>query len=345
MRTLGKILAGICAVLFVVSGVIALVLFNIERKAFSSETFKRVFAEQGLYESAPSILASALRASAENSDDASGFETILSREDWEIVISSLLPPDELESLTNQLLDSAFDFINGKTNSITITLLPFKRHMVSDAGVQAFQQILLAQPDCTAGQLLQMAQSAISPGEGLILCNPPAEIMGMITPLIETQLQFMTISIPDDMTLVSAKRLGPERDFRPRLNRMRAFMQLTPLLPLFFLTAITVLAVRSLEEWLRWWGIPFIITGILGALIGFSGAPIIRSLIQRMILQGSADMPVVLLDVMRNVGASLVRQILQPVAVEGTIMAILGIGMTLGAACLPKKEKTKQSIVA
>ena len=38
MKTFGKVLAGICAILFVISGVTAITFFNIERRAFSSET-------------------------------------------------------------------------------------------------------------------------------------------------------------------------------------------------------------------------------------------------------------------------------------------------------------------
>jgi len=62
-----KIIAGICAVLFVISGVIALFAFNIESKAFNSATYKQAFENQNLYERMPEILANALHTSiAEN---------------------------------------------------------------------------------------------------------------------------------------------------------------------------------------------------------------------------------------------------------------------------------------
>jgi len=53
LQTLGKFIAGICAVLFIITGVMALVLFNIERKAFSSTTYKQAFENQNLYARMP----------------------------------------------------------------------------------------------------------------------------------------------------------------------------------------------------------------------------------------------------------------------------------------------------
>ena len=50
MGTFGKFLAAICAILFIVTSVLVLLLINIESKAFSSATYKQAFADQGLYQ-------------------------------------------------------------------------------------------------------------------------------------------------------------------------------------------------------------------------------------------------------------------------------------------------------
>jgi len=190
IKQIGNGLAGICAILFIASSVIALLLFNIERKAFSSETYKRAFEDQKLYERMPGVLAISLSTSLAETGNANPLLNLLSAEDWERSITTLLPPDELKAITDQVLDSTFDYLNGKTDSAVISLLPIKGRLNSEAGVQAVTGLLQAQPDCTTEQLLQIGISALTGGD-IVLCNPPAEVMGLMTPLIGSQLQFMT----------------------------------------------------------------------------------------------------------------------------------------------------------
>ena len=114
------------------------------------------------------------------------------------------------------------------------------------------------------------------------------------------------------------------------------MQLTPAIPLVLLLAITIFAVRSLKEWLRWWGWPFIITGILSALLAIVGSPVVRLFMERVILHGNADMPPVFLDMMRGVVDSLTHLILRPIVFEGIILSLVGIGMVVTAYFLSRK---------
>jgi hypothetical protein len=89
----------------------------------------------------------------------------------------------------------------------------------------------------------------------------------------------------------------------------------------------------LKGWLNWWGIPFLITGVLGAFLGLVGAPIVRFFMETFILQGNANMPAVFLDMMRNVVGSIASLILKPIAIEGIILALIGAGMVAVAIFL------------
>jgi hypothetical protein len=330
MKEIGKVIAGICAFFFVLSGAGALLLFNIERKAFSSETYKQAFKEQGLYAQAPSLIANLMIESANEPGKATVLSTVLNKDELAFVISSLLPPAEIEAMTNGALDSTFAFISGETDSVVISLLPIKQNMAGEGGLRALTQILQTQPDCTMEQLLQMGAGLLSPNSGLMMCNPPQEVLQMVMPLIESQLQFMTSGIPNELTLITAGR-ADSSNFRVRLDRIRTVMKLTFLLPLFLLLALTLFAVRSLNDWLKWWGIPFFITGLLTILLALIGAPLIRFFMETAILQGNANTPIVLLDTMQSVSGSLARQILKPVAIQGLVLAVLGAGMVFGIA--------------
>jgi len=322
MIKIDKTLSVICASLFVITGLIALFLFNIEQKAFSAETFKQTFKAQGLYESVPSLLTSALKIANDPSDSLA----TLNQDQMELFIRSLLPPNEMEAFTNSVFDSAFDYINGKTDSISISMLPFKQNMTGDAGVKAFQQILTTQPACTAEQILNMSIGVLLSNQTMILCNPPKETLDLMAPLIASQLQSVSLGIPNELTLFTADQADSTHGFRPSLNRIRAIMKLSPVLPLFFLFILTLMKIRDLDEWLRWWGIPFIILGAFGTFLAIIGAPITRILIDTVISHGNSDLPTILINVFRDMTGALTRQILKPVMIEGLIFLSLGSGM-------------------
>jgi len=93
----------------------------------------------------------------------------------------------------------------------------------------------------------------------------------LQPIIEKEIgTAMRLMIPEEVTLIS-----PEVDDSKSLqdlNDLRMLMRLSPILPMVLLLMITIVAVRSLSDWLYWWGIPFWIAGLFSlALIIVSGA--------------------------------------------------------------------------
>jgi hypothetical protein len=332
MKQIGSFLATLSAGLFILSGLMAITLFNIDQKAFSPETYKAAFKEQGLYAAGPTIFTDMIYSSVEDSGNASMLLSLINKDQMSFVISSLLPPNELEALMDGVFDSFFSFLNDETDSISIPLVSIKQHIVSEGGVQVFTQILRMQPECTPEQILQMGFGFLSSSATLMMCKPPDEVMNLVTPLIQTQLQVIASNFPDQLAIAGSDLAGLI-EFRTRLNKVRAVMRITPVIPLFFLLAIVIFAVRSLKGWLNWWGIPFLITGVLGAFLGLVGAPIVRFFMETFILQGNANMPAVFLDMMRNVVGSIASLILKPIAIEGIILALIGAGMVAVAIFL------------
>ncbi len=66
METFKKSLAGLFAVLFVMSAVFALLLFNFEREGFSAETYRKAFAKDDFYNRLPTVLAEAMVTTDQN---------------------------------------------------------------------------------------------------------------------------------------------------------------------------------------------------------------------------------------------------------------------------------------
>ncbi len=332
-----KILAGVCAFLFVVSGFAAILFANAERKAFSPETYKQAFKQQGLYDDAAGVFTGTVMTYAEEADSILGLISVLDRDELEVVISALLPPAELETVTDGFLDSVFNYLDMKTDSVTISLRSIKQNLAGEGGALAISQILQAQPDCTAEQLLQMGLGALSSDQGMILCKPPEEMMGLVMPLAEAQLQLLSRSLPDELPIVTAKQNEPSQDFRPRLKTIRTVMKLSLLLPLVFLLAITFLVVRSLDDWLRWWGIPLLITGILVTLTAMLVAPFAPSMVETLFSQSSFNMPAVFSELVRDVAGSLTREIFRPVAIQGIALTLIGAVMVVVNAVLNRNN--------
>jgi hypothetical protein len=327
MELIRKTIAALCSILLIISGLIALLAFNIEWYTFDSSVYKRAFEKQNLYARTPEILATALFSTISANPTADPYLKELTLEDWTGTIASILPPDELKVLTNSALDSVFDYLNDRTDSAVITLLPIKARLTGPAGVELIQKILSAQPPCTAEQLLQIGKGLLA-GD-IALCNPPPELAGLMTPLIESQLQLLSFSIPNEVTLVASVSGDSSADPRARLRQVRTLMTITPVFPLFFLFCLTIFGVRSLMDWLQWWGYPFGIIGALGSLIGLVGAPLLGFIVQSILeFYSSGFLPPILFSALRETLSAVTGEILQPVLLEGLILASLGFGMVL-----------------
>ena len=337
MQTLGKFLAALCAVLFVMSTVIVLLLFNIERKAFSSETYKQAFANQELYQRIPAMLASMLTTSIAGNQNAIPLLKSLTVADWQTSISTLLPSDELNALADNTLDATFDYLNNKTDSAAISLVPVKTHLVGESGLQVVRQFLSLQPQCTTEQLTQMALGLL--GGQVILCNPPEEAMGLMAPFIQTQLQAMTSLIPDQLAFIPGTSSNTPNDPRLKLNAVRSAIKLTPFIPVLFLFGIAVFAVRTLREWLIWWGWPILITGVISVFTALVGSPLIGWILQLLIQnQGTIFIPSILATSLGETASAVARQMLAPVVIEGFILALLGLGMVIASTFISRQIK-------
>jgi len=338
LQTIGKFTAGICAFLVIFTGVIALLLFNIERKAFSSTTYKQAFEKQNLYQRMPAILASAVSTTVTQNPNLPTFVKTLTVANWEATIASILPPQELKAITDETLDSIFDYINRRSDSVVISVLPLKGHLVGPSGVEVVKQILRAQPACTPEQLQAIALGFLTGGD-ILLCSPPEDVMALLTPVIESQIQFLSGAIPDQITLVPESLSGTPSDPRPRLNNLRLLLLFSPLLPVAFLIALTIFAVRDLKSWLNWWGWPLMLTGMASLLLAWLGSPFVGLIVRGFIqIQGARFIPPVLLSTLQETASSVTSEILYPVAIGGLILSVLGFVMAVAALFMARKQE-------
>ncbi len=325
MDSLKKFIGIIFAILFISTAVPALIFFNFDRRAFTAETYQKAFANADFYGKLPVALAEAMLSASTDQSQLPIVMRGMSQNAWEAFFRTLLPQETLKMMGDEILNSTFAYLNMQANSVQLSLVPLKTSMVSDLGVQAAYTLLNTQADCTLEQMTQMAIDLFTKSE-IQFCKPPAELIPMLTPAIQGQMQFAALAVPDQITLISAP---PENDPRVKLQTARMAMRLSPILPLLFLLAMTILTVNSFKSWLSWWGIPFFVTGILASLMSLSGAPIFGTILQRILLDKiPAFLPSILLDYASDLALAMLQSLLSPILWQGLVIALIGLIMTV-----------------
>lgn len=389
LTALARFFAALCAVLFAVTLVIALILVRAEDRLFKAETYKRALETTNTYGRLPALVAQQLMANlsadpcqerpltclppeatplrtcmqdslgadaflALSSDErpateaeqaaiqscinkfgplppaspnrqsgAPGYLKYLTVKDWETLITTLVTPQQMRQIAEQTLDGVFAYLDGKSDTVSVSLLPIKKDLARNS-TEAVKQILAAQPDCTLEQLAIMTLQFINPSQGsqLVLCNPPKEVLTTVEPLIGGLFQAQIAALPDSVP-VFTKEQG--KDILPRIDLARLIMRLSPLAPLAFLLLMTLLAVRSRAGWLRWWGLALAGAGALGLLAGLLIEPVTRIILTTQ----TSQMPAYtahFVEASLDVILVVVREVANPLMLESALALAAGLVM-------------------
>lgn len=335
MRVFFKVVAAGVALLFILTAVPSLILFNLDRKAFNAETYQAAFAKADFYERLPSVMAESLLSSAAQQENFPIVMRGMSAAAWENFFRALLPQTSFQQMGDEALNSIFAYLNLQSNSASFSLAPLKQSMAGEAGTQAVLSLLAELPNCTLEQIGQMTLGLLSSSE-IQFCNPPAEMLPLLTPIIQGQMQMTAQFLPDQYTLIDAP---PADDPRASLQKARLAMRLSPILPLGLLLVMTLMAVNSLKSWLRWWGVPLLASGGTAVLIAIGGGSVlVGNLLQRVLLNGSSRvLPDILLDYAGVLPQALAKTLLAPVLWQGIVFFSLGAAMLAGSMFVREKS--------
>jgi len=277
------------------------------------------------------------------------FMKSLNVSDWETVISSLFLPDKLKTMTENLLDQVFAYLNGQQDTVIVSLVDLKNRINSQAGMDAILEVIRAQPACTSPQVEEM-QAALDSGQGeMILCRPTEERLAKMVPQIRTQLGEYASQIPDSKILLSPV-LGGNTWSSPfgggpigGIQLAHLVLRLSPDLPLLLLLFISFLVVRTPKGWLRWWGIPIFFGGLLSLGLAISTTVFFE---QAWLAILANRIPPYLSLGLVNLGHDLLRAIFQTlmfgIVASGIILIVLGLGMWIGSGFIKKKIKPDTS---
>ena len=282
-------LAWMLAFLFVLSAVGVLFSSLPARKILSPGFYKQAIADVNLYQRLPQAIATQMAQylSTTSGESGTGIQlVVLSEKEWEGILVDLIDPAWLESQSDRIIDQFFEVLlvspDPVDTPININVSQVKRNFAGPGGVQAINQIIEAQPPCSVDQLFGLVQAGLGMENNLqsILCRPPDFILSEINPFVESFLATTAGNLPDEVAIYipfsqldnlaagasDAPIAGEIPNSLQALRRVNTIAIWAPLIPLLFLLLMTLVVVRSLREFMTWWGGVLFTAGMISLVL-------------------------------------------------------------------------------
>ena len=267
----------------------------------------------------------------------------LNSEDWTAILTILIPPQEMRTMTDGVLDQLFAYLNGAADSVFVPLHDLKIRLSGDAGTALIDQLISSQPPCTEQELNQI--SSPTPQEGFILCMPTSALYPSLATQLRGQLNSAIASIPEKAYLIKPPSpSAPVPGGGPfgaspisTIRTLRWIMRLSPLVPLLLLLGIALFAVRSLKGWMRWWGIPILVSGVIALGMGIFTSPALRVAWNVFLFPRIPPfLPVELVGLIRDILLSVIRTVSGWIILQASILLVFGLAAWIGSALIKIK---------
>jgi hypothetical protein len=243
--------------------------------------------------------------------------------------------------------------------IVISLKEVKSRLAGPEGTQAFQHILEAQPPCSVNQLLGLLQLGLGLPASIdtLLCRPPDYIISELTSIAESFLSSAVDQVPDQVTVelpekllessVSGSSLDPNQGVIPdtirNLRRINTTILWSPVIPLVFLFLITILAVRSLNDFLLWWGGSLLAAGLISLIFSLSLFPATNWAFSRLIPHESGTyfgLTNILIQLgVGDLSRELASRLVMSVVIPASVITIIGFSLLLAFYLLARSSST------
>ena len=267
-------------------------------------------------------------------------------------MTALLPPEWLQTQTESIVDQLYATLRSDQSnpSLSIPLADLKARLQGDQGYAVVVQVLNAQAPCTAAQLAQASGSDGTEPLGQVpVCRPPQSEMVSAAPSIHSALDDLVSHVPDQAEFKLNDESNPSssvnyESMRSGLATFETISHWALLVPLVLLALVAALGARSLVGLLRWWGIPILVTGVVGLGLTLAGLVAAHSIGWGSILEGQSGASNLTSGIVQLIGDSATGIAGAFVATFGLLSlgaAILGLVMVVGSF-VPQAIKTRRA---
>ena len=270
------------------------------------------------------------------------FMKILTVTNWETILTALFPSTELRTMTEDVIDQTFAYINGEQDTVTISLVELKRRFAGQPGLDAMLELIRAQPPCidmeTTMESYEMIKSITDGTPPKVFCRLSEEKLLTVTPNIQVLLTATVAEIPDEKTILSPETGENSRSNGPfggglsgGIRAAHMIARFSPEIPLGFLFLVTLLVVRSPKSWLRWWGIPSFFAGLLVVLVaGFSSLLFEKVWLSLLVSRIPSNLSLGLVELVRSLANAVLRKLTIGILTGGLIVGLAGLGLWIGS---------------
>jgi len=363
-----RLLAWIFAALFVISSIGVIITFFPTRKLLSPDFYKQALEDVRIYQRLPESIARQLATNFTQKSEKSTltenppvYLLILDQEEWESILIDLVDPTWLQSQTENILDQLFEILLSSPDPVNtpieVSLLEVKTRLAGPEGIQAFNQILNAQDPCSVNQLMGLLQLGLGMDTSIdsLLCRPPDYIISELNPVVESFLSAAVAQVPDQLSfnlplsmLDSSPGVNPANLNQGEipaqiktLRRTNTLISWSLLLPLLLITMMTIFAVRSLRDLLRWWGGTFLTAGLISLTLSLSLFPVVDWGFNNLIpSETSSNFELTALLVQLGIGdlsRELSNVLIMSVVIPASVLAIIGFALLLGSYLLTQSS--------
>jgi hypothetical protein len=351
---IARLLAYLFAILFVITSVLAVPLTIINQQIFNADLYKTALVEQKIYTRLPEIVGVALTSGSKYGSGKFSYENGMpdffknfTEADWQTTFTILLPAADLQTMAESMLDQMVAYLNGETNTVTVPLNKLKENLMGSAGADLIIQLIGSKPACTSQDLTQMLTGTLNGEIVLVLCKPPEFMLSIEASLLPALLKSIVPQIPDSAIIINPPASGVPRsgagpfgaDPIASLETIRVWIRLSPLIPLIFLLLITLFAVRSPKDWLRWWGIPIFISAAIGIGLGILAEPVLNMAWNLLIIpQIPPYIPAGIATIGQQLLRSIVHSITNGIFLWTIIFLLIGLAAWIGSYYIKTKNE-------
>lgn len=354
-----SLLSWFFAALFVLSAIGVIFTFFPISKLLNPDFYQQALEKENIYQRLPESIAVQLAntlSSPISGQDAEISLITLDEQEWEAILLELIDPAWLQSQSESVLEQVFDILlvspDPLNTPLEISVEDIKQRLAGPEGTQAIQQIIEAQPPCSVDQLLGVLQAGLGMETSIdsLLCRPPDFILSKLNPFVEAfldstagqipdQVQFY-LPLPEPQSQVSEIAHDSEPEIPETLQTLRQINTLvtwSPLLPIAFLFIMTLLAVRSLRDFMTWWGSTLFTAGIISLILSFFIFPSMNwgfAALVPMGLNEQISIPGLLGQFgIADIFQELVNQLLLSIRIPASILTAIGFALLLGVFLL------------
>lgn len=276
LGTTMKLLAGLLALLVILTLPLTLLIYDVSRVMFSPEILSEQLTSE-LIESG--VLRSFVTDQLVSPDfleemgpgDINLMQILkdLSPGDREAMVDIVLPPGWIKDQIGAVFFAINHWIDSEEPfpKLVLDLQPFKDRLMRGGAEEILEMVVDSWPSCTPDQNAELREALQGSEEvPILLCEPPEpyreRLMGSATEMMMEALR----EIPSEL-VVGGEEIDPQEAadllaLKEWIRLARTLSRSIWLIPIAMLGLIMALVIRSWSDLGRWWGIPLLLSGII-----------------------------------------------------------------------------------